>query len=103
MVWIGGYEVRATPKCAIFGNDVHGAFVNVVVDCQTESEFREAAAKALIEDHYEILGIEEVMEIDLADSGFPQSELALLNDQILAGGRVVYGCFQTYPKDGLDA
>ena len=103
MVWAGGYEVRATPKSAMFDGDVYGAFVTVVVDCQTESEFREAAAEALIEDHYEILEVEEVLEIDLADSGLPESELAHLQSQFSAGDRVAFGYFQTYPRDGLDA
>ena len=103
MAWFGGYEVKATPQSEIFTDDVYGAFVNVIVDCQTEAEFREKASQALMDDFYEILGVENVMQIDLGDTGLPEPENELLKKQLSSGNEVAYGYFQTYPKEGLDA
>ena len=103
MAWFGSYEVRATPESEIFADDVYGAFVNVVVNCQTDTEFREKASQALIDDQYDILAVEDVMEIDLADTGLSANENNLIMGQLTAGNKVAYGQFQTYPKEGLDA
>jgi hypothetical protein len=103
MAWFGGYEVKVTPKSEIYAHDIYGAFVNIVVDCSSEAEFRERASQALFEGHYEILGVADVMEIDLNDTGLTDAENSLLMEQFRFGHLVAFGHFQTYPKDRLDA
>tara|TARA_Y100001968_G_C18878144_1_gene490401 strand:+ start:90 stop:401 length:312 start_codon:yes stop_codon:yes gene_type:complete len=103
MAWIGCYEVRAKPGSELHASGMYGAFVNVVVDCESEAEFREKASDALMEDRYQLLDVEDVMFIDLADTDTPKDELDLLNSQLTDGNKVAYGTFQAYPKDGLDA
>ena len=103
MAWFGSYEIRVTSKSEIYSDEIYGAFVSVVIDCTTEAEFRERASQALIEDHYEILGVEDVLQIDLENSYFYQSEEEQLLEQLNSGRAVAYGSFHTYPKGGLDA
>ena len=103
MAWFGGYEVKVTTKSEIYADDVYGAFVNIVVDCSTEAEFRERASQALMEDHYKILSVEDVMEIDLNESALPDAEIGLFKEQLRPGHLVAYGHFHTFPRDGLDA
>lgn len=102
-VWTAAYEVLTTDKVEEDDGDAYGAFVNVVAVASSSTHFRELATAALEEDGYQILGMEDLQEIDLHNSGWPDDELELVMKDLSADNPVSYGRFNTYPKDGLDA
>lgn len=94
------YEVRLTPQCEVYEDDLYGAFVNVWVACNTEAEFREKAAEALLAEHYEIL---DVGKVTVDDHGPSADICEIVMEQIEAGDLAAFGPLHCYPKDGLDA
>ncbi len=103
MAWIGCYEVKLTPACELYEDNLYGAFVNVVVTCESEAEFREKAAEALFEEHYEVIEVTDVRPIDTSSAGLELIDSDLLWEQIADGHLIAFGHFHTFPKSGLDA
>ena len=92
-----------TPSSQGFEPGLYGAFVNVYVACKSESEFREKASQALLDEHYEILEVNDVNPFDISDDGFDAEELGWFREQFGEGHQVAFGLFHTYPERGLDA
>ncbi|MEX0342760.1 MAG: hypothetical protein AB3N06_09240 [Erythrobacter sp.] len=102
MVWTGLYEVKFSAKSPNYEPGLYGALVNVAVECGSEAEFKEAAAKALMADHFEILDVSDVAQISDPKAHYSSEVYELIREQFGDGCEVAFGFFHTYPVDGLD-
>ena len=103
LIWTAGYEVLVNKDSANRDADAYGAFVNIYGIAQSSAHFRELAAAALEEDGHTVLEMEELQEIDLNDIEHNEEIQDLILNEISADTPILYGYFNTYPKDALDA
>lgn len=104
VTWTGCFEVLLTERAERFGeNGIYGAFVNAVAYAYSDAHFLELVTQALDDEGYELLDIQDVAPITLADCRLPQEELELIVDELANDAPVAFGYFHAYPKEGLDA
>ncbi len=83
--------------------DMGGAFLNCYVKTGSSDDALTQVRSALEEDHYLVHKFEQVYAIDPDDQGDIDSQEMEAAQAAVESGRVAYGVFHCWPKDGPDA